>query len=66
MRVVLFAEPAPYAIPPMNLWEWEMSVPSKGVAPTTVARPGDITVEAKEGRTPISWADKQIEVRVKE
>ncbi|QOV89148.1 ArnT family glycosyltransferase [Humisphaera borealis] len=62
-RIVLAAEPAPYAIPPMNLWAWEMVVPPSGQTAASVARPGDRVVEALEGQTPISWADKPIDVR---
>ena len=62
-RVLVTAEPAPYAVPPVNLFDLEVVLVPNGTDPAAVARPGDVTLGVDEGRTPISWADKRIEVR---
>jgi hypothetical protein len=63
-QVVLSAEPAPYAIPPMNLWDFRMVVPPKQTTPAEIAASGELLVEPLEGTTPISWADKPISVKL--
>lgn len=58
-QVILAAEPAPYAVPPMNLWELQLLLPSGEQPPAD----GGLQVRTLDGRTPISWADKPIDVR---
>jgi hypothetical protein len=62
-RLLLTAEPAPYAVPPVNLFEWPLVLVPKGSRPEAFALPGDVVVEVREGGAPISWADKPIDVR---
>lgn len=63
-RLLLAAEPAPYAVPPVNLFDWPVYVVPKGARPETYAEPGDVVVEVNEGETRISWADKPFDVRL--
>jgi hypothetical protein len=62
-RLVIAAEPAPYAVPPAGLFGWEMILVPKGTRPEQFAQPGDVILEVREGDTPISWAEKPFVVR---
>lgn len=62
-RVLVTAEPAPYAVPAVNLFDLQAVLVPKGVDPVAVARPGDVVAAVAEGGTPIGWADKRVEVR---
>ncbi|MDB5297453.1 MAG: hypothetical protein JWO31_3436, partial [Phycisphaerales bacterium] len=61
-RVLVTAEPAPYAAPPVNLFDLPVVLVPKGTDPATFAAPGDAVVSVDEGGTPISWADKPVRV----
>jgi hypothetical protein len=62
-RVLVMAEPAPYAVPPLNLFDWEVILVPRRAKPDQYAQPGDVIVEVQEGDTPLSWADKPFKVR---
>jgi hypothetical protein len=62
-RLLVPAEPAPYITPPMDLFGLQVVLVPKDEDPAKLAQSGDIVVEVLEGRTPISWADKEIWVR---
>lgn len=61
-RLLLAAEPAPYAVPPANVFDWPVVLVPKGSRPEAFAEAGDVIVEVGEGDTPISWADKPFRV----
>ena len=52
----------PY-VPPVNLFDLQVILVPRGMDPAAVAQPGDVILGVDEGRTPISWADKPIEMR---
>jgi hypothetical protein len=62
-RLLLAAEPAPYGVPPVNLFDWPVLLVPKGGRPEAYAEPGDVVVEVVEGGAKISWADKRFDVR---
>jgi hypothetical protein len=62
-RLLVPAEPAPYITPPMDLFGLQVVLVPKDEDPAKLAQSGDIVVEVLEGRTPISWADKEIWIR---
>ena len=66
-RMALVAEPAPYVMPPVDLWQWELVLlPRDGGAPA----PDDVMVRVIDhgprAAAPISWAAKPFEIRVAE
>lgn len=62
-RVLITAEPAPYAIPPLNLFDWQVILVPDKAHPERYAEPGDVVVTVEEGDTPISWADKAFKIK---
>jgi hypothetical protein len=62
-RVLISAEPAPYAVPPLNLFDWQVILVPRNQKLEQFAQPGDVTVQIEEGDTPISWADKVFKVK---
>lgn len=70
--LAVFAEPAPYCQPPVDLFRWRMLLMPRGsstVEPgTVIVRPLDPPPSSNVRwsavvSTPLSWADKQFEVR---
>jgi hypothetical protein len=73
--VAVSAEPAPYALPPMDLWQWQI-----WLDPTSSRRDYDVTIAAVDHHstdranwirprlfpTPITWAAKPWDVSVSE
>jgi hypothetical protein len=62
-RVLISAEPAPYAVPPLNLFDWQVILVPRNRKPDHFAQPGDVIVQIVEGDTPISWADKKFKIK---
>ncbi len=52
------AEPAPYCLPPVNLFEWDIVLAPRGEAVSA-----DLHVRPIDGLTPISWANKTFTLR---
>jgi hypothetical protein len=70
-RMVVVAEPAPYCLPPVNVFEWQLELAPRGAAtgPADAARRADVTVRAVDGTAGkrdavISWASKSFQVTV--
>jgi len=63
-RLLIQAEPAPYGVPPVNLFDWPVMLLPKGSRPEQFAQRGDVIVEVQEGKTTISWADKSFSARI--
>lgn len=77
----VFADPAPYALPPLDVWRWEITLTPRNHEPTgeVVIRPIDDAsrlklapqgytreVIANPGRAaPITWADKPFEILIR-
>jgi len=66
MGVIIFAEPAPYSLPPVDLFGWKILLFPKDVSKE--AGGGYLIVRQVDPpglwlSTPISWADKQFEVQ---
>jgi hypothetical protein len=77
----VFADPAPYSMPPVDLWKWHilLSDPAAPLTGDVVVRPVDYppAAPAPEGYrrmmipgehrpAPITWADKPIEILIRE
>jgi hypothetical protein len=73
----VYAEPAPYCQPPLDLWKWKIRLLPKGTPWPPQSSDSDVAlrtvdVPADEGLwgwlfgTPISWADKPFELRVRQ
>jgi hypothetical protein len=71
----VYAEPAPYCQPPVDLWNWRIRLMPRGSEVNPDSFDGDVslrTVDVPEDEgvwgwifgTPISWANKPFEVRV--
>ncbi len=68
----IFAEPAPYDLPPIDLFRWRLVLlPKDGIAsgksqgtvwPDETVQPDDTVSWWDPRATPISWADKQFDV----
>lgn len=66
------AEPAPYCLPPVDLFNWQIRLAPRGFPEARMAQLGDIAavpIDASAGSfledfmsTPISWADKRFRV----
>ncbi len=69
-------EPAPYCLPPVDLFRWEIRLVPRDLLPNRLSDVGDVSVRTVDslgdGRwrwlfeTPISWADKPFELTVQE
>ena len=62
-RLAVVAEPAPYVMPPVDLWRWELVLlPRNGAEPA----PGDVLVrvidQGPRAAAPISWAAKPFKI----
>jgi len=73
----VYAEPAPYCQPPVDLWTWQIRLLPRGSESNPQTSDEDVllrTVDVSEEEgfwgwifgTPISWADKPFELRVRE
>jgi Dolichyl-phosphate-mannose-protein mannosyltransferase len=65
-RLGLFADPAPYCLPPVDLEVWDIvrlpkGSDGKGMV-DVIVRPDDAVRPWRSWETPISWADKPFEV----
>jgi hypothetical protein len=65
LRLLLPAEPAPYSVPPVDLWKWQLvKVPAGATdgddGPFDSRTLGVLRVG--DGATPIGWADKPISI----
>jgi hypothetical protein len=74
--LALWAEPAPYCMPPVDLFGWEVLLVPAGTTPASAANAADVSVrtaDAPGGRTwrglfastPVSWADRTFDVQDK-
>lgn len=56
--VGVFAEPAPYVVPPLNLFDWQVVLLPKGYQPQTDPNPPDLIVRATDDLSPPAenWA----------
>ncbi|MDB5332349.1 MAG: hypothetical protein JWP03_3500 [Phycisphaerales bacterium] len=71
--LALWAEPAPYCMPPVDLFGWEVLLVPAGTTPASAADVCVRTADAPGGRTwrglfastPVSWADKTFGVQDK-
>lgn len=65
--LAIFAEPAPYCMPPVDLFRWEMTLLPKGSAPGDGMKLAEVSIQSADAPspTPISWADKPFDLRVR-
>jgi hypothetical protein len=60
--LVVESEPAPYCLPPVDLFRWRICLSPRGTTARSVAGPGDIWVEPGDDATPLSWANKPFRI----
>lgn len=60
--LVVESEPAPYCLPPVDLFRWRICLSPLGKTAPGKAGPGDIWVEPGDDATPLSWANKPFRI----
>jgi hypothetical protein len=57
MELSVWKEPAPFSVPPVDLFRWKIVLPPKGQEDSATLKPID-----RPSLTPISWADKRFAI----